>query len=119
MGLPLPEITVFPRRAGGASQPQPVIVLPPRTSIGDISVYYLKTDEDFKYDVYSDGAIIYTPDDDLYFNKKNTLNTSNNFIIPRGVIFTIYPADDSRSLHFRPLSKDNARLIIMEVNIER
>lgn len=120
MGLPLPEIMAFPRRPEeqGVS-PKPVVSLPPRTSISNISVYKLSLNEDFEYQVYSDGAIIYSPDDDLYFNKKNTLNTSNNFILPQGTIFTIYPADDSRILHFRPVSTDGARLIVMEVNLKQ
>jgi len=118
MGLPLPEIMVFPRRPQTV-QPQLVVALPPKTSIGNISVYKLSLDKDFQYPVYSDGVIIYTPDDDLYFNKKDTTTTDNNFIIPRGTMFTIYPAEDSRTLHFRPVSTDGARLIVMEVSLER
>lgn len=115
--LPVPMLAPFPRKPR-VELPPLTVTRPAKVSIRNISRFVLKPDKDFKYVVTNDQVIIYSKDDDLYFNTKDTTKTDNNFLIPVGTMISLTPADDSRELHFRPVSTTTT-LYLMEVDFVR
>ncbi len=115
--LPIPMLAPFPRKPS-VELPPLTVTRPAKVSIRNINKFVLNPDKDFKYTVTADQIIIYSRDDDLYFNTKDTTKTDNNFLIPAGTIISMVPADDSRELHFRPVSS-NTLLFVMEVSFVR
>ena len=102
MALPVPPIGPFPRRE--YKEIPYSITKPAKARIRNISVIQLTPDNDYKYVVTADAVIIYSKDDDIYFNIKDTTKTENNFLIALGVYWIIHPADENRELHFRAVS---------------
>ena len=115
--LPVPMLAPFPKKPS-LELPPLTVTRPVKVSIRNINRFVLIPGEDFKYPVTTDQVIIYSKDDDLYFNIKDTTKTDNNFLIPVGTMFSLTPADDSRVLHFRPVSTTTT-LYLMEVDFVR
>ena len=114
--VPAPEIPpIIP--APRVEFPEALVTIPYKARILSIGVFNISPDEDFKYSVGGDGVTVLCVDDDIWFNIMDTTESVNNFPIPAGTIYTIFPSKVNKVLHFKSASK-STKLYIIDFKVE-